>query len=730
LRIKTLFVLLAMLAVSAVMVGPASAAGPFASWSTPIGANNVGNGGGGAGTFQHLEAGTSDSGSGAATSLSFTVDTPGQPTLTIPAVGTPTGGGSVDWNADLDTRPYPNGTVLTLDMVATNAGGTSTPQPLTHTVQNSAPTAFWNPPVANTTNPLSLSVFVDATSFAATGVTFSVEGGASLGDGTFDGSHSYVIAFDPTQYSDGPITIDAIAHSDGAGNANSDSVVASRTYTILGPDVTDPVISGLMTPADNEVVSGNYILRVHATDDRGVVASGQYSIDGGQTWTQMQNQGSGNFLTHIDTTVFPNDSDLDVLYQVFDPTGNSDTADVLATVGNPAPPTIDPTSLVVTQNGSLDLSGPTQVGDFLYARDMTATGYPAPVITYTYRICTIGSVCTDVVTDGTYTIQFEDAGDFISLIAKATNASGTSSRVTQFSFIEFPVFVEPTGPQSGDGPQNDAPQADPTPAPATPVVTPPVVTPPVVTPPVVTPPVVTRAEQQAINVAQQVVQSKTAAVVTAKKAVTAATQAVKTVQKKVAAAVNTVSAGTATPTEKKKLDSTVATLVAAKVVASNKVAAAKAVTTKAVVAQKASVQTVDVAQKSVVAAKTAVATGASTPAEKKRLVKTEVALVAAKAVVSAKTTEVATVTKQLVVTQAAATQSVSIAQTKVSVALTAVASSTATTTAKNDLLKIETKLATAKVVASAKTDSLRASNAQLALANQKLAGKKAASVKP
>jgi hypothetical protein len=482
LKLKAMFVLFAMLSISAVMVGSASAvapAGPFTAWSTPIGANTVGNGGFGPGTFQHLNAGTSDSGSGPATSLNFTVDD-GTTTLIIPGVETSPN----NWEADLDTRPYPNGTVLTLDMVASNAGGTSTPQPLSHIVQNNKPTAFWNSPIANTTNPPSLSVFVGQTSFAATGVTFSVNG-VSIGDGAFDGVNSYVIGFDPTQYSDGPVTVDAVAHSDGDDgnggmNANSDSVVASRTFTILGPDLTDPIISGLMTPADNEVVSGNYILRVHATDDRGVLASGQFSLDGGQTWTQMQNQGNGNFLQHLDTTALTNGDNLDVLYQVFDPTGNSDTAEVLATVGNPAPPTIDPTSLVVTQNGSLDLSGPTHVGDYLYARDMTATGYPTPVITYTYRFCTIANVCTSVVTDGTYMVQPEDAGSFISLTAKATNASGSSSRGVQFNFVEFPVFVEPTGPQFGDEP----------PATPAPVATPPVVTPPVVVAPVPVPAVV------------------------------------------------------------------------------------------------------------------------------------------------------------------------------------------------------------------------------------------------
>jgi hypothetical protein len=505
--------------------------------------------------------------------------------------------------------------------------------------------------------------------------------------------------------------------------------MVSRSVTI--DNTQTPLVRGSFLPASSGVQSGTFTLTLTPSDQNNVITAGTFSVDGNITTYPLTSDGNGHWSAPVDTVALgvPN-GDLDIRVHLADAAGNTVDDDIFYSIANPKAPTITPGTLVAQKSNFRTAETQLEVGDVVSAYNMQADGYPAPTIRYLWNVCR-GQVCngTTAGQDGSYTIQAADVGATLTLVATASNASGTDFTLVEFGALAA-AYVAPV--DNGGGGYGDAPQADPIPAPTPepPVVTPPVVTPPVVTPPVVTQPVVTPAEQKAINVAQQVVRSETAAVETAAKAVTIATHAVKIVQKKVDAAVNTVSAGTATLTEKKKLVSTVATLVAAKVVASGKVEAAKAVTTKAVFAQKASVRTVNVAQKAVLAAKTAVATGTATPAEKKRLTKTMQTLVAAQAVASVKTKDVAIVTKQLVATQATAVQSIGVAQKNVSTALTAVASSKATPTAKKALIAVETKLVTAKAVASAKTDSLQASTTQLAVAKQKLTAKTTAALKP
>ena len=259
---------------------------------------------------------------------------------------------------------------------------------------------------------------------------------------------------------------------------------------------------------------------------------------------------------------------------------------------------------------------------------------------------------------------------------------------------------------------------------------PPVVVPPVVVPPVVAPPLITPTEQRIINIAQKTVETKTAAVETAKKAVDVATKTVKTVQKKVDATLKTVSAGTATPTEQKKLTSTVATLVTVKNVANAKVQEAKVNAENAVKAKNASIQKADAALKALVAAKTAVDTGAATLP--RRIVSACPDHARRGEGCCRRQGERVRNHPEAASCRAANCCSVDRARTDegVCTALTAVASSTATTTAKSDLLKVETKLVEAKATASVKADAVQAAKAKLAEANQKLALQKKVALKP
>jgi hypothetical protein len=493
--------------------------------------------------------------------------------------------------------------------------------------------------------------------------------------------------------------------------------MVSRSVTI--DNTQAPLLRGSFLPSSSAVQSGTFTLTLSPSDQNNVITAGTFSVDGNITTYPLASDGSGHWSAPIDTIALavPNGA-LDIRWHLEDRAGNQLDDDIFYTIGNPEAPVIRPATLGAQKSNFRTDETQLEVGDIVSAYGMEADGYPAPTIHYLWNVCR-GQVCNGTTPgqDGSYTIQAADVGATLTLVATASNASGTDFTLVEFGFLAA-AYVAPV----------DAPQADPAPAPAP---APPVVVPPVVTPPVVIPPVlVSPAEQRSIDVAQLAVQSKTAAVETAVKAMNVATHAVKIVQQDVNAAVGAVSGGKATPTEKKKLFSTVTKLVAVKTVALGKVVASMAGTAKAVGVQKASVQTVDVAQKALVAAKTAVATGGSTPAEKKRLAETESTLRAATAVLSAKTVEVATVTKQLVVTQAAAVQSIGLAQTRVATALTAVASSTATPAAKKALVAIETKLVTAKERVSAKTDALRASTAQLAAAKQTLEVKTTAALKP
>jgi len=591
-------------------------------------------------------------------------------------------------------------------------------------------------PTAGATISQNQTLTVDTTNVpAAVGVDFFVDNAGT--PGMYIGGYS-IQQSDPTSdqaapyssngsvdsyqlaiggWDDGPLTFDAVL----IDNTGAQIAGATVSQSVTIDNSQTPLVRGSFFPSSSSGVrSGTFTLTLTPSDPNNVITAGSFSVDGGATTHPLTSTSPGYWSAPIDTVALgvPNGA-LDIQVHLEDAAGNMSDSLISYTIGNPQAPVITEGTLVAEKADYRTDETQLEVGDVVNASNMQATGYPAPTMHYLWNVCR-GQVCNGITPgpDGNYTVQAADEGADLTLVATASNGVGRPDfRLVDFGVIA-PAYVAPV--DNGGG---NAPQADPTPAP-------PVVTPPVVTPPVVTPPVVTPAEQKAIDVAQLAVQSTTAAVEKAVKAVNIANQAVKVVQKKVDVAVNTVSAGTATLSEKQKLFSTVATLVAVKVVASSKVEAAKAVSAKAVVAQKASVQTVDVAQKAVVAAKTAVATGAATPAETKHLVKTESTLVAAKAVVSAKTTEVATVTKQLVVTQAAADQSVRIAQTNVSVALTAIASSKATPTAKNDLLLVETKLATAKAVASAKVDAAQAAKAKLTVVKQTLATKTTAALKP
>jgi hypothetical protein len=521
-------------------------------------------------------------------------------------------------------------------------------------------------------------------------------------------------------WEDGPYTIDAVL----VDNVGASLATLTRNVTINNS--LTPLVRGSFLPSASGTLSGTFTLSLTPSDQNNAITDGSFSVNDDNSYP-LTSDGNGHWSASVNTVALgiPNGA-LDIEVRLNDAAGNTSDSDIFYTIGNPQAPTITPGTLVAEKSNWRTDETQLEVGDSVDAYNMRADGYPVPTVHYLWNVCR-GQVCTGTTPgqDGSYTVQAADEGADLTLVATASNGVSPGA----FTLVDFgviaPAYVAPVDSEGGGF--GDAPQSDPTPAP-TPA--PPVVTPPVVTPPVVTPPVVTPAEQTAINAAQKVVQTKAAAVVTAQKAAKSAGRMVKAAEKKVTAAVNTASAGTATPVAKQQLVSTVAALVSAKQVAAKKLARVKTVAVKDTASMNVAAKTVKTAQVNVVAAQTAVSTGAATPTERKRLTKTRQTLVAAQAVASTKTTGVAIATKQVVVTQTTAAKSISVAQKNVATAVTAVASSTATPTTKKTLIAVETKLVTAQAVASVTTDSLRTATTQLVRANQKLALKKAAALRP
>ena len=435
-----------------------------------------------------------------------------------------------------------------------------------------------------------------------------------------------------------PLTFVAVA-VDGSG---AQLGTVSENLTIDNSQAALVITS--TAPGADSTVSGTFALTVTATDQNAITAY-EYSVDNGSTWLPLSVVSPGVYRASINTVAagIPN-GDLYIEVRLSDEPGNvanNDAHTLHLVVASPHAPAITPGTLVAEK--SLFRTDETQleVGDIVTAYNMEATGYPAPVIRYLWNICR-GQVCTGVTpgSDGDYTVQPADEGATLSLIATATNASGTDFTSVDFGVIA-PAYVAPVVDPTPDPAPVAAPPAPPV---APPVVVPPVVVPPVVVPPAVTPVAtvqgVTPAAQKAIDVAQQAVAAKTAVLAVAEKAKAVADQSLKTAQKKVDTAVNVLAAPTATATEKKHLVTTVQTLVVAK---------ATATTATTATAKKAATQSVAIATQKVDAAVTVVSAGAATPNEKKQLVATVSKLVTAKTVAADKADAVKTATKQVAV---------------------------------------------------------------------------------
>jgi hypothetical protein len=559
----------------------------------------------------------------------------------------------------------------------------------------------------------------------ATQVYFSIDDGAGnplqhVGDGveTSVGSGIYTWQAAIGGWDNGALTIDAVVADGGANTLD----MASINVTI--DNAIDPLTISAVTPADGSTVSGTFTLSVTPSDPNNTVTSGGYSIQGGSTGT-LASDGNGHFTASINTIAdaIPN-GDLYIDVQLEDAPGNrAHNADSLhLVVANPQAPSITPDTLVA--NKALYRTAETQleVGDKVQAYGMQADGYPAPVIHYLWNICRgpLGQTCTGITPgqDGLYTIQPADEGATLTLVATATNASGTDFTTVAFGVIG-PMYEEPYFTPEPD----PAPAVDPAPAPIVilTVVTLPALTPPVVTPPVVTPPLVTPVEQKAINVAKQAVTTEAKALTKAEALSEDASRKAVIAQKQAEGAVNKVADANATATEKKKVITSVAFLVEMRAALAKKVAAAKAAALKASEAREAALKAASAAAKKLADATNA--DKATLDAAKKKAATTRAAATTKTAVAVAASAKVTT-------TKDTATAKVDAAKAEVHVAVVAVSAGTATSAQETKVVSKVTESVLAKHEAEAKAKAAKDAAKKLKDAKEALAKTKAAAIKP
>jgi hypothetical protein len=105
-------------------------------------------------------------------------------------------------------------------------------------------------------------------------------------------------------------------------------------------------------------------------------------------------------------------------------------------------PVVKPTAPVNTKIPSV--SGLSKEGETLTVDKGTWTGYPTPTFTYTWQRCNPANVCSPIstATANTYKITYEDAGNSIKAIVKATNTL-TSVSVTTNSITGIIGLISP-----------------------------------------------------------------------------------------------------------------------------------------------------------------------------------------------------------------------------------------------------------------------------------------------
>ena len=291
----------------------------------------------------------------------------------------------------------------------------------------------------------------------------------SLGQATENGgadTNDWELELDTSNYTPGAYKLRAVARN---GAVASNDIEIDVTFT----DLIDPAISSY-SPVDQSDVNGSFTFAVTATDNV-AATSATWSLDG-TTFAAMTPQGGGVFTATVDVSAEPNGGAF--LYtEVSDAAGNATPGNVGIRVANPEAPTLN--------TADLYWFGSTQVGaEGMQAGDATATGTPAPTVTYSWRVCQLDSCNTYA--GATYNPIAADVGRSVELVVRASN--GVDPQDTEIVSIGTVTAAAPVTEPTPEPTPTPAPEPTPTPAPTpAPVAPTPVSAPPVAVPPVATP---------------------------------------------------------------------------------------------------------------------------------------------------------------------------------------------------------------------------------------------------
>jgi len=297
------------------------------------------------------------------------------------------------------------------------------------------------------------------TAIDATSVEIFIDGDpvdgtfVSLGQATEHGgadTNDWELALDTSGYTPGAYRLRAVAMNGLTASSNVDIDV---TFT----DLIDPAISSY-SPVDGSDVSGSFTFTVTATDNVAATSATSW-LDGGLP-AAMTAQGGGVFTATVDVTALTNG--VTFLYtEVSDAAGNETPGNTSINVLNPEAPALN--------TAELEYYGSTRVGsEGMNASGATATGHPAPEVTYGWRVCDELS-CTTYAGAG-YAPIAADVGRTVQLRIQATNGVGDGDVELISIGTVTAADPEPT-PAPTPTTTTTSPTPEPTPAP-TPVAPP------------------------------------------------------------------------------------------------------------------------------------------------------------------------------------------------------------------------------------------------------------------
>jgi len=242
-------------------------------------------------------------------------------------------GGSISGN--IWTLPSLDGTYQ-LTAIATDKAGNETRASIQVTVDQNAPVITWITPPANDAEQGKVTLQVKAEDTPGVKrVAFLADRGTGwvlLGDAVaVNDVWSYT--WDTTSFSNGPVTLRALAVSMGGKEQTSDRVIS-----VANPDTQKPQVEWL-DPLDGQVVKGIYTLKVRALDNQRVAKVEFYA---GGTLVGTVNTPTGTTWTIPWDSTTVQDDQVTLKARAYDASDNTAEASITVSVRNQGePPKLD-----------------------------------------------------------------------------------------------------------------------------------------------------------------------------------------------------------------------------------------------------------------------------------------------------------------------------------------------------------------------------------------------------